>query len=139
MSAKSYNTNLASEFFVLSMLYRYGADAYLTLGNKKSVDILVQVGSDRITIDVKGMQGSTSWPIDNCVDDPYHYIVFVSYKGRIADCNALPEVYIVPAPDVEALSWLGPAKNRKMMNLSTLRKKGQQYLNNWNVFLPVEV
>jgi hypothetical protein len=38
---RGYNTNLASEFYVLSMLYRLGFDANLTLGNKKSVDIAV--------------------------------------------------------------------------------------------------
>ena len=38
---RGYNTNLASEFYVLSMLYRPGLDANLTLGNKKSVDIAV--------------------------------------------------------------------------------------------------
>ena len=38
---RGYNTNLASEFYVLSMLYRLGFDANLTLGNKKSVDITV--------------------------------------------------------------------------------------------------
>jgi hypothetical protein len=37
----TYNTNLASEFYVLSMLHRFGCDASLTLGNKKSVDIVV--------------------------------------------------------------------------------------------------
>ncbi len=40
-----YNTNLASEFYVLSMLHRLGADASLTLGNKKAVDIIVVQGS----------------------------------------------------------------------------------------------
>ena len=37
----NYNTNLASEFYVLSMLHRFGCNASLTLGNKKSVDIVV--------------------------------------------------------------------------------------------------
>jgi hypothetical protein len=57
----TYNTNLASEFYVLSMLHRLGYDALLTLGNKKSVDILlVRENDDVITIDVKGLAGTTS-------------------------------------------------------------------------------
>ena len=36
-----YNTNLASEFHVLSVLHRLGATANLTLGNKKGVEIFV--------------------------------------------------------------------------------------------------
>lgn len=39
MSEVKQNTNLASEYFILSCLYRVDANAYLTLGNKKSVDI----------------------------------------------------------------------------------------------------
>ena len=51
-----YNTNLASEFYVLSMLHRVGLNATLTLGNRKSVDIVVtlRIGT-AITIDVKGV------------------------------------------------------------------------------------
>lgn len=36
-----YNTNLAADFYVLSILHRLGAEATLTLGNKKSIDIVV--------------------------------------------------------------------------------------------------
>ncbi|MFC1789277.1 hypothetical protein ACFLZE_05135 [Thermodesulfobacteriota bacterium] len=36
---KKYNTNLAAEFHVLSILHRLGYEATLTLGNKKAVDI----------------------------------------------------------------------------------------------------
>jgi hypothetical protein len=43
--ADPYNTNLASEFHVLSMLHRRGAEASLTVGNKKSVDIAVVLGA----------------------------------------------------------------------------------------------
>ena len=63
---ETYNTNLAAEFHVLSVLHRLGVEANLTLGNKKSVDIVVVRGAgDTITIDVKGLAGKTSFPIDN--------------------------------------------------------------------------
>jgi hypothetical protein len=62
----TYNTNLAAEFYVLSMLYRLGADASLTLGNKKAVDIIVACTPGRtVTIDVKGVAGPHDWPCDN--------------------------------------------------------------------------
>ena len=54
-----YNTNLAAEFHVLSILHRLGEDANLTLGNKKSVDIAVIRAWDAITVDVKGLAGKT--------------------------------------------------------------------------------
>jgi len=51
-----YNTNLAAEFWVLSALYRFGVEAHLTLGNKKSVDILIVCNSKTIcTVNVKGL------------------------------------------------------------------------------------
>jgi hypothetical protein len=55
-----YNTNLASEYYVLATLYRLGFDAYITLGNKKSIDIILHLENhNQITIDVKGLQGTT--------------------------------------------------------------------------------
>ncbi|MDD3687225.1 MAG: hypothetical protein PHE56_10720 [Bacteroidales bacterium] len=55
-----YNTNLASEYYVLATLYRLGFDAYITLGNKKSIDIILHLENHKqITIDVKGLQGTT--------------------------------------------------------------------------------
>ncbi len=41
MGEKGYNTNLAAEYGVLSALYRMGINAHLTLGNKKSIDIVI--------------------------------------------------------------------------------------------------
>ena len=58
----SYDTNLASEFFVMSELHHLGLDAHLTLGNKKAVDIVVvHPRGDTITIDVKAVAGSVDW------------------------------------------------------------------------------
>ena len=60
-SQHGYNTNLASEFYVLSMLYRLGLDANLTLGNKKSVDIAVVLGPGHaITVDVKAVRAAAT-------------------------------------------------------------------------------
>jgi len=61
MSEAKYNTNLAAEFHVLLALHRLGADATLTVGNKKSVDIaVVQATGRSLTVDVKGLAGKTS-------------------------------------------------------------------------------
>ena len=101
-----YNTNLASEFYALSMLHRLGADANLTLGNKKSVDIAVIRGEgDSITVDVKGLAGKTGWPMDNIgPGTASHFIVFVCFAGRIADPTSLPLVWVVPSTKVPELT-----------------------------------
>lgn len=62
----NHDTGMAAEFYVLSMLFRLGLNANLTLGNQKAVDIFVQRASgDTVTIDVKGLAGKTSWPVND--------------------------------------------------------------------------
>ena len=71
-----YTTNLAAEFYVLSMLHRLGVDAALTLGNKKAVDIIVANENRTITrIDVKGLEKRYDWPADNIhlLQDTRHF------------------------------------------------------------------
>jgi hypothetical protein len=61
-----YNTNLAAEVFVMSALHRLGADAALSLRNKKAVDITVVRGEgEAVTVDVKGVAEAFDWPADN--------------------------------------------------------------------------
>ena len=110
-----YNTNLASEFYVLSMLHRLGCDASLTLGNKKSVDIVVvKQSGDVITIDVKGLAGTTSWPVDNVKKTAKdHFLVFVSFLGKIDDYSISPEVYIVPSTRLAPLVYHSPNGRRQ--------------------------
>lgn len=38
-----FNTGIASEYLVLSMLYRLNYEAYITMGNKKSVDGMIKL------------------------------------------------------------------------------------------------
>jgi len=134
---KSYNTNLASEYYILATLYRLGFDAYITLGNKKSIDIILNLNDEKqITIDVKGLQGTTLFPLDNhdeALSKPFHFVVFLSFKNKIADPTVVPEIYIVPYDKAKDLMYHNPKGNRKGINLSTLRNAGMEYLNNWNL------
>ncbi len=126
-----YNTHLAAEFYVLSMLHRLGAEATLTLGNKKSVDIvIVRAAGDAVTLDVKGLEGKTNWPIDNFRPKDKHFLVFVSFLGEIANPNTVPEIYVVPAGDVPDLTYSAPG-GRRVVQLGRLRKDGERYLNGW--------
>jgi hypothetical protein len=136
MKASGYNTNLAAEYYVLSMLYRYGADASLTLGNKKSVDIVVLRGRTLLSIDVKGLAGKTIWALDNLSDPTEdHYIALVSFLGRIHDCTIAPEVYILPSDHVERFIYRNPKGTRKGISPSRMRKEGAQYRDVWTQFL----
>ena len=132
-----YNTNLAAEFFVLSMLHRLGADATLTLGNKKSVDIaVVRNAGDSITIDVKGLAGTTSWPVDNLkTSKKGHFIVFVCFLGKISDPRVSPEVYVIPSNKLAHLVYHSPNGKRKVVGLHRLRKDAKKYRDAWKSIL----
>lgn len=132
-----YNTNLASEFYVLSMLHRFGSDASLSLGNKKSVDILVvNESGEVITIDVKGLAGKTSWPVDNVTKTANaHFLVFVSFLGQITDHTVQPEVYVVPSTQLAPLVYHSPNGKRKVLQLSRMRKDGTQFKDAWDLLI----
>jgi len=137
MSRTGYNTNLAAEFHVLSVLHRLGFTANLTLGNKKSVDIVVvREAGDTVTIDVKGLAGKTGWPVDNVKESrPGHYLVFVCYLGKIGDPAVPPEVYVVPSEKLAPLVYHAPG-GRKVVQLSKMRSEGARYRDAWELLLP---
>jgi hypothetical protein len=115
MGDTGYNTNLAAEFYVLSVLHRLGLDANLTLGNKKSVDIaIVRDAGEAYAIDVKGLAGKTGWPIDNIrAGKERHFLVFVSFLGKISQPEVAPEVYIVPSTEMDRLAYAAPGGRRR--------------------------
>jgi hypothetical protein len=94
---RGYATNLASEFFVLSALYRLGLEANLTLGNKKGVDIVVAAGPGRaFTIEVKAVAGKNDWLVGQLGATPkaHHFVVLVCYENSFADPESPPNVWI---------------------------------------------
>lgn len=144
MGENSQNTNLASEYYILSMLYRIGANAHLTLGNKKSVDIIVERNEELLTIDVKGLKGTTSFPVDNFKKIlKSHFLIFISFLNKIEIPNNLPEIYIVPSTELESihkeldnksLIYKNPKGNRSVVELRQLRKLSHKYKDKWEYF-----
>ena len=142
-----YDTNLASEFYVMAMLYRKGINANLTLGNKKSVDIVIEKKGEVITVDVKGLLAkNNAFPVDNWKKkDKNHYLIFVAFKD-IKDHTLAPEVYIVPSLDLEKkykelekytggmLVYRNPKGNRQVVDLGRLRALGEKYKDKWSYF-----
>ena len=134
----TYDTNLAAEFYVLSMLHRLGADAALTLGNKKAVDIIVAPTPGRtVTIDVKGGAGPPDWPCDNIrLPAPgTHFLVLVSFERKIADPYKVPSVWVVPANEIEP--FITAYEVRKVVVRSAIRSQGAKYLHSWSRILEV--
>lgn len=108
----------------------------LTLGNKKSVDIVVLRDRTLLSIDVKGLAGKTIWALDNLSKPTKnHYIALVSFLGRIGDCGIPPEVYILPSGDVDRFIYRNPKGTRKGISLSRMRRDGKKYKNAWKQFV----
>jgi hypothetical protein len=140
MGEKGQNTNLASEFYILSLLHRLGANATLTLGNKKSVDIMVEKEGKILTIDVKGLRDKSCFPLDNWTKkDKNHFLVFVSFINKISDPLILPEVWVIPAEELESqkqhLIYVNPKGNRTVINYGKLKEFCEKYKNNWGYFI----
>jgi len=134
MGKSGYNTNLAAEYHVLSMLYRKGKNAYLTLGNKKAIDIVVDHGRRTSTIDVKGMVSKTIWPMDNFSGArKNHWIALVTFLKRIDDHNSLPQTFIIPSSKVKSLLYHNPKGNRQGIRFSLMKAKGAKYLEAWHL------
>jgi hypothetical protein len=131
----TYNTNLAAEFYVLSMLHRIGADAALTLGNKKAIDIIVTNEGRTITIDVKGVEKRYDWPADNVhlLDSPQHFYVLICFEGKIADPLALPSAWIIPANQLA--QFIRKYQTRIVISRAEVKAKGQAFLHAWSQIL----
>jgi hypothetical protein len=133
-------TNLAAEFYVLSMLYRLGVPAHLTLGNEKAVDIVAEKDGKLLKIDVKGIAKKNPFLLGNrdkgLLPD---YYVLVSFEGKIDDPAALPVVYIVPAKDIDkSQSGLGGkallSRNGMCINYRDIETLSAKYQDKWEVF-----
>jgi hypothetical protein len=129
----TYNTNLAAEFYVLSMLHRLGADAALTLGNKKAVDIfVVNANGTTSTIDVKGLEKRYDWPADNIrlLDKHQHFYALVSFEGKITDPLALPSVWIIPSDELR--DFIIQYRTRKVISRAKVITQGEKYRQAWS-------
>ncbi|MEZ4411847.1 MAG: hypothetical protein R2910_02515 [Gemmatimonadales bacterium] len=102
---RGYNTNLASEFHVMATLARLGLDPLLTLGNKKSVDIVLhRHGAPGLTVEVKANAKKLDWILGSRpLVAPTHFFVFLGYEGRFEEVTTMPRAWIVPSERLEPL------------------------------------
>ena len=124
--ASSFNTGMAAEFFVLSQLFRMGLEAYLSQGNKKSIDIrVVHNAKHAISVDVKAVRSYSSLVVNNVTVSENHFLAFVIYNNKFDDVSVVPEVFIVPSGEVAAITKHFKEERRVM--------KGDlaKYKDNW--------
>lgn len=131
MGQKSERTNFASEFYVLATLHRLDLEPLLTLGNKKSVDIVLQDNKRTFTIDVKGMASKTSWLLGTNKPEviPNHFYVLVTYLNKISDINIRPESYVLTSKEIQ--KFVKPTGKGYVINYSKMRDEGIKHKENW--------
>jgi hypothetical protein len=135
----NYNTNLASEFFVLSNLARLGIDASLSLGNKKKVDISIFNKKDGtyFTIDVKGVAGKDDW-IGSFTSDSSvnHFYALVCYEEKISDLSHHPKTWIFSSQELEKYKLVQVASDgkTKFIRHVSVRDKFKKNFERWDKF-----
>ena len=134
----SYDTNLASEFYVLSVLHRIGAEPSLTLANKKAIDVYVAISPDEfITIDVKGVAGKYDWPATNVRETKRknHFYVLVCFEGLIQDPSILPSVWFIPGNRIS--KFIKQYKTRTNISRALVKNEGAEYRDAWNQIVSI--
>jgi hypothetical protein len=108
---------LASKFYVLSVLHRLGADATLTFSQSDNVDITVVLESgNALTVDVKTLTGPMEWTVADFRARAGHFLTFVWYPAS-SHPNTPPSVYIVSS---EQLSRFLSDHHEERVSLSRL-------------------
>jgi hypothetical protein len=93
---------LASKFYVLSVLHRLGADATFTFSQVDNVDITVVLESgNALTVDVKTLTGPLEWHVADFHARVGHFVVFVWYPAS-PEPNVPPTVYIVSSEQLRS-------------------------------------
>jgi hypothetical protein len=112
---------LASKFYVLSVLHRLGADATLTFSQSDDVDITVVLESGKaLTVDVKTLSGPLEWKVADFRARSGHFLTFVRYGALDSEPNTPPDVYIVAS---EQLQTYVAGRREETISLDELDEK----------------
>ncbi len=130
----SFNTGIASEYLILSKLYRLELEAYISQGNKKSIDIRVITDNGRsLSIDVKSVRGYSSLVVNNVIEAENHFIIFVIYKNKFSEVDVPPDIYIVPSVQIKEIKSSFGKEDRVM------KGKLLNYKDKWEYFTNEEI
>ncbi len=137
----NYNTNLAAEYYVMSLLSRTGKEAYLSLGNKKGVDIIVKTEKGAICLlEVKGVNKRNDWLIGNTgtfLQSPALFYALICFDGKIDRLSVVPDLWVIPSVQLGKQTEHKVAKNEKTVFISNKRIR-EQYADYKNTFKHLE-
>lgn len=125
--------DLAAKFYVLSVLYTLGADATVSVGTEKDVDItIVRKPGEVVTVDVKTALPSKSWSIQEFPAERGHYIVFVHFTRRTSATQPIPHSYVLSSRDLH--TWA--KKHDGRVEIRELVKTARDSREAWERLLP---
>jgi hypothetical protein len=137
----SYNTNLSAEYYVMSLLSRIGKEAYLSLGNKKGVDIIVTTEKGAICLlEVKGVNKQNDWLIGNTgkfLQSPALFYALMCFNGKIEQLTVPPDLWVIPSNRLGRITEHKVAKNEKTVFISNKHIR-EQYSDYKNTFKHLE-
>ena len=125
----------------MSLLSRTGKEAYLSLGNKKGVDIIVKTEKGSIClIEVKGVNKSNDWLIGNSgkfLHSPALFYAFLCFNGKIDQLSNPPDIWIIPSAKIGRRSEHKISKNQKTVFVS-IKHIRENYIDYKNTFKHLE-
>ena len=128
------SSNLASEFYVASQLWRLGYVVTITLGHTKEIDLIVTDDAGRIvTIDVKGIKNRTNWPMKPRRIAKDHFFALVCWGGRFQDYQYSPEVFIVPSLEIGKLLGVWTNSRSRQTAVAYSKIQAGRYRNAWDL------
>ena len=117
---------------MLSVLYQLGAEAAMSVGPDRGVDItVVRRPGEVVTVDVKVVSGTKSWTASDFPPIGNHFVVFVCFTQGDAIGQEIPESYVLNSRDLHA--W---ADQEGAISVGQLARSAQEAREAWDRLLP---
>jgi len=124
--------DLAAKFHVLSVLLQLGAEATMSVGSDREVDItVVRKPGEVVTVDVKVVSDAKTWTASDFPATGSHFVVFVCFTCRNAVGQEIPESYVLNSRDLHA--W---ADQEGAINIGQLARSAKDAREAWDRLLP---
>lgn len=124
---------------MMSLLNRKGKEAYLSMGNKKGVDIIVRTKKGAICIvEVKGLNKQNDWLITSKgklpVADNLFYAL-VCFHGKIDDLKTTADFWLIPSKELDKKPPVKVSDNKAKtvyVQYTYVRDNYKKYLNKFD-------
>lgn len=133
---RSKHLEIAAKFHVLSVLHRLGVEANLALAQPDNVDITVLgKAGQAVTIDVKTVEGTREWFVDQFSARKHHYVVLVEFASHGENIAAAPHAYVVAS---ETLRKFVSRRKLRTISLDVLSRE-MAALEAWQLIMSEQV